>query len=97
MDIIYSLVKPKDRKPDRREKLAWQNSKLGLDKYYEGEQHQSGRHVIVILCQVLLMIVVSALHLKGYAPCMKICAVGYIRYWVNHCDFMALHSMWRIF
>ena len=61
LDAIYSLVNYTDQNPDR-EKLGCQNSKLGLDKYYEGEQHQIGRHVIVIVSQVLLMIVVSVLH-----------------------------------
>ncbi|CAB4003876.1 Hypothetical predicted protein, partial [Paramuricea clavata] len=56
LDAIYSLVNYTDQNSDR-EKLGYQNSKLGLDKYYEGEQHQIGRHVIVIVSQVLLMIV----------------------------------------
>ena len=48
----------KNRKPDHK-KL--ERNKLELEKYYEGEQHQSGRHVVVIVSQVLVMIVVSAL------------------------------------
>ena len=53
-------MKVKNKKPDHQEKLARNKSNLELEKYYEGEQHQSGRHVVVIVSQVLLMIVVSA-------------------------------------
>lgn len=36
---------------------------IKLDKYYEGEQHQSGNHVVVIVSQVLVMCLVSYVHL----------------------------------
>ena len=58
VEEIYSLMNAKNRKPDHK-KL--ERNKLELEKYYEGEQHQSGRHVVVIVSQVLVMIVVSAL------------------------------------
>ncbi|XP_046846937.1 integral membrane protein GPR155-like isoform X1 [Xenia sp. Carnegie-2017] len=32
-----------------------QSKHIKLDKYYEGEQHQSGNHVVVIVSQVLVM------------------------------------------
>ena len=60
IEKIHSLMKVKNKKPDHQEKLARNKSNLELEKYYEGEQHQSGRHVVVIVSQVLLMIVVSA-------------------------------------
>ena len=56
IDAIYSMIKSTDQKSDDEE-VAQKKNKLELDRYYEGEQHQSGRHVIVIVCQVLLMIV----------------------------------------
>lgn len=52
-------MKAKNRKPDHKT-LVRNRSNLELEKYYEGEQHQIGRHVVVIVSQVLLMIVVSA-------------------------------------
>lgn len=60
IDAIYSLVNSNEEKP-KHNKPAKQTCKLELEKYYEGEQHQSERHVIVIMCQVLLMTVVSTL------------------------------------
>jgi hypothetical protein len=71
IDAIYSMVKSADRKRDR-EKVAKEH-KLELDKYYEGEQHQSGRHVIVIVCQVLLMVVVSVLSRCDFLPLLHVC------------------------
>ena len=56
VDAIYSMIKSADHKSDHEE-VAQKGNKLELDKYYEGEQHQSGRHVVVIVCQILLMIV----------------------------------------
>ncbi|XP_028399439.1 integral membrane protein GPR155-like [Dendronephthya gigantea] len=56
LDALYAIVKTKGREPEQT-KLASHNNKLQLDKYYEGEQHQSARHIIVVVCQVLLMVV----------------------------------------
>ena len=72
IDAIYSMVKSAVKKPGRDE-AGRRNNKLELDKYYEGEQHQSGRHVIVIVCQVLLMIVVSGLHLVKHDLEILVC------------------------
>lgn len=42
-----------------------QTSMPSLDRYYEGEQHQSGRHVTVIVSHILLMILVIIFFLQN--------------------------------
>ena len=46
-----------EEKPDSVKQYGMKDN-LKLERYYEGEQHQSGRHVIVIMCLNLLMIIV---------------------------------------
>ena len=56
LDIECALGKSEKKTKNKKGNNIW---KLKLEKYYEGENHQCGRHIIVILCNCLIMIVVS--------------------------------------